>query len=97
MKNGYKFCIVAAALIFLLSMIVSTSSADSEHIAARTERILEKRLRILDREMKEAMESDHSEWLDLKNLPEDMVVYRYVYAYIFTVHNLYVRAFKTFD
>lgn len=79
MKNGYKFCIVAAALIFLLSMIVSTSSADSEHIAARTERILEKRLRILDREMKEAMESDHSEWLDLKNLPEDMVVYRYVY------------------
>ena len=78
-KNGYKFCIAAAVLVFLLSMVMTTSSADSEHMAARTEKILEKRLKILDENMRKAMEADHSEWMQLEDLPEDMVVYRYVY------------------
>ena len=46
--------------------------------AQRVTKVLDKRMKILETYMTEALEGNHSEWLDLKNFPEDMVVYRYM-------------------
>ena len=78
-RNSYRYCIAAAVLIFILSFIAGNASVDSDHVAVKTGRILEKRIGILDAGMRQAMDSDHSQWLDIEDLPEDMVVYRYVY------------------
>ena len=78
-RNSYKLCLAAAAICFLLSLIVSTSPVNSDRIASRTERIISKRMDLLDAEIGKALESDHDSWMTLKDLPEDMVVYRYVY------------------
>lgn len=78
-KNGHLLCLAVAAAIFSLSLVVNTSPRDSERAAYRTGRLVEKRMRILDGHIKTALESDHSQWLELEDLPEDMVVYRYVY------------------
>ncbi len=78
-RNAYKVCIVLSAALFLLSIVVYTSPRNTGRVAARTEKTIEKRMDILDGEIRKALESDHESWLILKDLPEDMVVYRYVY------------------
>lgn len=78
-RNGYKICLITAAVLFLLSLIANTSPMNTERVASRTERLIEKRMEILDREVDRAMKADHRSWLILDDLPEDMVIYRYVY------------------
>lgn len=72
-------CTTLALLMFMLSLIINSSSRNTDSVAKKVERRLEKRMKILDSYIDEAMESDHSQWMSLKNLPEDMVIYRYVY------------------
>ena len=69
----------AAIVLFLLSVTLRITTESAENTAADMGKKIEKRLRILERYADEAMASDHSEWLDLKNLPQDMVVYRYIF------------------
>lgn len=78
-NNGSSICIVLALLLFAFSLIISTSASNSDHAAQRLGRRLEKRIRILDSYMSEALSSPNGQWLVLDDLPEDMVVYKYVY------------------
>lgn len=79
LRNSYRYCILAAVVIFILSFIGGNAPVDSDHVAVKTGRILEKRMHILDAGIRQAIDSDHSQWMSLDDLPEDMVVYRYVY------------------
>ena len=78
-KYGHVFCLAAAAIAFLLSFAGNSQSKSAERISEKVERRVEKRMKILDGYVKQALESDHSSWMKLEDLPEDMVIYRYVY------------------
>lgn len=50
---------------------------DADSAAGHLSRSIEKRMSVLDSYIDKALAQDPYEWLDLKGLPEDMVVYRY--------------------
>ena len=77
--NGSTICIILSLLLFFFSLLVNTSSSDTDQVAARLEKNIGKRMAILDGYVEKAMESDHSKWLQMDDLPEDMVIYRYIY------------------
>ena len=87
-----------AALIFAASLFTGTGREDPEAAAAEFGRRVEKRLQVLDRYIGQALEGDPTEWMDLRGLPEDMVVYRYVddtlqsWAHQFPIRNDDIRA-----
>jgi len=78
-ENGSTICVIMSLLLLFFSLLINTSSSNTGHVAARTGRKIEKRIEILDRYIDEALESDRNEWLTLKDFPDDMVLYRYVY------------------
>lgn len=78
-RNGSTICTLLALILFMFSLIINSSSSNADNAARRVERKLEKRMKILDTYIREALDSDHSQWLVLDDLPEDMVIYRYVY------------------
>ena len=79
-KYGTAVCIIAALFSFFLSLMLNTSSSDTVKVARKVEKRIEKRIKILDGYLQEAVSSDHSQWLELGiDLPDDMVIYRYVY------------------
>ena len=77
-KYGSVFCIVASLLLFFLSLILNTTTKDTGQAARRVEKRIDRRMELLDTYIRQVLDSDYSDWLDL-DLPEDMVVYRYVY------------------
>lgn len=77
-KYGSTVCVLASLLLFGLSLILNTTTNDSAKVTRRIEKRIEKRIDLLDSHIEEALASDHSQWLDT-DLPEDMVIYRYVY------------------
>ena len=77
-KYGSTVCVLASLLLFGLSLILNTTANDSAKVTRRIEKRIEKRIELLDSHIEEALASDHSQWLDT-DLPEDMVIYRYVY------------------
>lgn len=68
----------ASAIIFAASLLTGTGSEDPEAAAADFGKKTSARIRILDRYIDKALNSDLGSWMDLKGLPADMVVYRYV-------------------
>ncbi|MCM1176784.1 MAG: ATP-binding protein [Bacteroides sp.] len=92
-ENGSTICVILSLLLFFFSLLINTSSSDTRHVAAKTGKRIEKRIAVLDAYIGEALDSDHSEWLVLKDFPDDMVLYRYVYDTLqcwtnqFTVNN----------
>ena len=78
-KNGSTICILAALLLFAASLLINTSIQNADHVAQRVGHRLEKRMEVLDGFMQKAMDEDHNKWLILEDLPEDMVIYRYIY------------------
>ena len=78
-ENSWKVFLGLAVLLFLLSLTLRITTESAEKTAADLGKRIEKRLEILDRYADQALDSDHSQWMDLKNLPQDMVIYRYVY------------------
>lgn len=77
-KYSSIICILASAVLFFLSLILNTTANDTGKVAGRLERRIEKRLEKLDSYIHETLTEDHTKWMEL-DLPEDMVVYRYVY------------------
>lgn len=77
-KSGL-FCLLAALVTFLFSLTVNTSLESSDKLAVNLAKKIEKRIALMDKYAQAAFDSDHSDWLDLKNVPEDIVIYRYVY------------------
>lgn len=71
--------IMLAALIFVLSLIINTRSGDSDRIAGKVSQRLEKRMELLGKYMSSALTGEDRQWSEIEDLPEDMVIYRYVY------------------
>lgn len=78
-NNGGTICILLALVLFLISLLLNTSSMDTEATARKLSKRIEKRMTVLDRYIAVALAQDRDQWLNLENLPEDMVIYRYVY------------------
>ncbi len=69
----------AAALVtMILSLTLGNRSSDLESAAQDMGVKMEKRMALLDKYVSQALHSNPNTWMDLKGLPEDMVVYRYV-------------------
>ncbi len=70
--------VAAALMLFATSLFMGLGRSDASATASDLGKRVERRIAILDRYMEKAMKTDPEEWLQLKGLPEDMVVYRYV-------------------
>ena len=77
-KYASFICLVGAVLLFLFSLVSGSSANSTEHAAGRLEKRVYKRMDLLDSYMRQALASDLTGWMDM-DLPEDMVIYRYVF------------------
>lgn len=77
-KYASFICLVGAVLLFLFSLVSGSSANSTEHAAGRLEKRVDKRMDLLDSYMRQALASDLTGWMDM-DLPEDMVIYRYVF------------------
>ena len=78
-ENSWKIFLSLAVLLFLLSLTLRITSESAEKAASDLGEKIEKRLGMLEKYADEALAEDHSRWMDLRKLPQDMVIYRYVY------------------
>ena len=82
LKEHYKdliagfLCFIGVLLVWL-SFNQFDHSPDSNIVARRTSAILERRMKQLESYMHDAHSQDISKWIDLGEIPEDMVIYRY--------------------
>ena len=77
-KSGI-FCLLISLSLFVLSLTVGRSPVSSDKFAVSAERMIDKRMAILEDFARQAIEADQEKWLELKKLPDDMVIYRYEY------------------
>ncbi|MCQ2133920.1 MAG: ATP-binding protein [Bacteroidales bacterium] len=77
-KNTWVFLIAVAACVLSLAFLAKRSHDITALTARKVERRLEMGMQTLEGYMQQAMVSPRSEWPEIKGLPEDMVVYRYV-------------------
>ena len=68
---------VVGAVLFISSFRVSLPSGDTTGAARRVERVLNRRMALLDTYAGQALAQDPAQWMTLEGLPRDMVVYRY--------------------
>ena len=68
---------VVGVVLFISSFRVTQPSGDTAGAARRAERVLNRRMKLLDGYMDKALAQDPAGWLDLEGLPRDFVVYRY--------------------
>ncbi|MBR3562687.1 MAG: hypothetical protein IKN93_02555 [Bacteroidales bacterium] len=72
-------CLLAVSIVLaLMSSLGSYPARRSEVTARRIERKVNRRMAKLDAYVARAFEVPRDEWMELKGLPEDMVIYRYV-------------------
>ena len=70
---------VAGAVVLIFLSQIGFGGADLTETAARKfEKTVGKRMAMLDGYMQQVMEGSRDEWPELKDFPEDMVIYRYV-------------------
>lgn len=84
MKKSRKILdLLALALLlgsiaaFIPSFSALRSSGDTEAASRRATRIINHRLKILDSYISKALDGDGTQWMELGDLPSDMVIYRY--------------------
>ncbi len=77
-RNFWVVLILVAALIMGAACLAARSPDLTALTAKRVEKRLDERMRILDSYISQVLESDPSEWPELKGFPSDMVVYNYV-------------------
>ena len=70
--------LLLAAAVLLRATAFGSSPGNTDQAAARVEKVLDRRMNKLDGFILKALEGDWTEWMELDNLPSDMVVYRYV-------------------
>ena len=68
----------AALLVFAASFFSGIGRGHINEVARELSGRVEKRMQVLDASIAQALEGDTGEWMNLGDLPEDMVVYRYV-------------------
>ncbi len=76
--NASTVCVALSLVFFIVSLFINTSSRSSDRIEHRVERKVETRMRLLESHIARAAATDHDSWMDI-DLPEDMVIYRYIY------------------
>ena len=69
---------VLAIVMFILSMAGNSSAGDTDRIAKTTKARVESRIKILEHYVSEALNPDADEHICLSDLPDDMVIYKYV-------------------
>ena len=69
---------VLAIVMFILSMAGNSSAGDTERIAKFTRARVESRLELLEDYVAGALDPKNDEHICLSDLPEDMVIYKYV-------------------
>ena len=97
-KRNWK--IIASGVLLLCSVIglllalnLSPYPADSQVAAQKVQKVLDARMGQLDSYVQKALEGDNTQWMDLGEVPQDMVIYRYVndtlqsWANRFTISN----------
>ena len=68
----------AAFLAFTASFFSGIGRAHIDGVARDLSEKVEKRMKVLDNYIEKALAGDPADWMNLSDLPEDMVVYRYV-------------------
>lgn len=76
-KNSWLLLFAVAFLLLGINVFLNRRSDFSELVANHMDMVVNKRFSILESYMEEALEQDKTRWLDLKSVPEDMVIYRY--------------------
>ena len=66
-----------AAVLFVMSLTGNNLSNDTEKIARKTEKRISRRIQTLDKHIDEVINTPSSS-LSLVQIPEDMVIYKYV-------------------
>ena len=69
---------VTALALFMLSLAGNKSVNDTEKVADRLGRRIEKRVDLLDRYIGQALSTPTDQLMEIRNFPDDMVMYRYV-------------------
>lgn len=82
--NKHQVKIIISMAMFLLSIASLTLSLSSfkmshsvESIARKVSHTIQRRLNTMDNLIKEAQGQDYSTWLNLDNVPDDIIIYRY--------------------
>ena len=64
------------ALLLVIAFSISGNSRDTGRVAARAERVIQSRMKILDSYGDKALKGSDADWMEA-DIPEDMVVYKY--------------------
>lgn len=70
--------LAAAAILLGLSLSITDNPRNSDRIAAKTSGIITKRMNVLEGYISQALTGDKAEWMSQMNLPDDMIIYRYI-------------------
>lgn len=70
--------LLLSLLLFVLSMASNNAGSDTDKVAAKAGERIEKRLKILDKYVQTALQTDRDEFIRSEGLPDDMVIYKYV-------------------
>ncbi len=76
-RNSWLVFFTVAALLLVGNVVLNRRADFSDLVAKHLDYSVNKRFNMLESYMKQALEQDHDSWLDLDNVPEDMVIYRY--------------------
>lgn len=92
-KRGGWILLLISLICFCLSFIQYQYHNNASIETQKIGRKLNHRLNTLDSYAHKALEEPHNGWLDIENIPEDMVIYRYLsdtiqsWANLFPIHN----------
>lgn len=73
-----QLCIALAALLVLVSLFNSPYDKNIDKVAARLSERVEKRLALMEKYTTQALQTPTNDFLLFEDLPEDMVIYRYI-------------------
>ena len=78
-RDYFVWGFMAITLVLLaFSMVVSILPADVEREARKMERIVSRKMAVLDKYIHSSLTADYTPWTAEYDLPEDMVIYRYI-------------------
>lgn len=78
-KDFFTWGFLGAAVVLLgLSLSVSRIPGNPEREAAKAENAVGKRMAVLEKYISNNLNADRKEWMGRYDLPEDMVIYRYI-------------------
>ena len=95
--------LIISVFILVWATAIDHSPGNTEQAARRVEKVLARRMARLDAYMQQALDGNWNEWMELDNLPSDMVIYRYVdnvvqsWDHTFTVLNDDIRSRMIFQ